>query len=324
MSQRSEWESYGKYPICLAPMVDMCDIAFRILCRRHGISCAWTGMINTNSWNASKTYRQNQVQIDPEDKPLVMQISGAIDTDILSTAKGLSEFGFPIDINLGCCQRVAKRGEYGYFMVNTEEKRRNVIEVVCELVKNLKVPLYAKIRELTDENGTPSEEITVEFAKQLEKAGVSLITIHGRPASQDKKGPVDTNLVKAIASSLKIPVIANGGINTLEDAKKIIDETGAVAAMSAQALLYDPSAFDPNGSQPRCAIAREYLEICKRFPKIPFDVIRRHFFYFFDKELGTNGKNRATLGMVRDMEGLEKFIVAVEENRVSEDKVLEL
>jgi tRNA-dihydrouridine synthase 1 len=321
---RSEWESYGKYPICLAPMVDMCDIAFRILCRRHGVACAWTGMINSNSWNASKTYRKNQVDIDPEDRPLVLQMSGAVDTDLLSAAKGLAEFGFPVDINLGCCQRVAKRGEYGYFMVNTEEKRMNVLEVVSELVKNLNVPLYAKIRELTDADGTPSEEITVEFAKQLEKAGVALITIHGRPASQDKNGPVDINLVKAIASSVKIPVIANGGINTLEDAKRIIDETGAIAAMSAQALLYDPSAFDPNGRQPKCKIAREYLEICKKFPKIPFDVIRRHFFYFFDNELGSSGKNRATLGMVRDFEGLEKFIVAVEENRVSDDKVLDL
>ena len=324
MDVRKEWESYGKYPVCLAPMVDMCDIAFRILCRRHGACVAWTGMVNSNAWNMSKTYQQNQIQVDPEDRPLVLQMSGAADTDLLTTAKTLAEYGCPIDINLGCCMRVAKRGEYGYYMVNTEEKRENVIEIVSNIVKNVNVPMYAKIRELVDENGQPSVDITVEFAKQLEKAGISLITIHGRPASQDKQGPVNYELVKRIVESVSIPVIANGGIKSREDAKKIIDETGAIAAMSAQGFLWDPSSFDPNGKIPSTKIAREYLEICSRFDKIPLDVIRRHFFYIFDKELGKNGKNRAILGHTTSREQLAKFITLVEEGKVNEDSVIEL
>ena len=267
MSVRDKWNSFGRYPICLAPMVDMCDIAFRILCRRHGACVAWTGMMNTNAWNMSKTYQQNQIQDDPEDRPLVLQMSGAADTDLLATEKDLAMFGCQIDINLGCCQRVAKRGEYGYFMVNTEEKRQNVIEIIENIVQNINVPLYAKIRELCDDNGEPSIGITVEFAKQLEKAGVSLITIHGRPASQDKQGPLNSELVKRIVENVSIPVIANGGIKTIEDAHKLIDETGAIAVMAAQAFLFDPSSFDPNGRISNIQIAREYLDICSIFKK---------------------------------------------------------
>lgn len=317
MDVQQFWSNLGECPVCLAPMVEMGDIAFRILCHRHGCDVCWTGMINGSQWNRSKTYRQQQMEIDEEDKPLVIQISGSIDVDLLTTAKSMSEFGVPIDINLGCCQKVAKRGEYGYFMVDSEQKRQNVIQLVKSITSEISVPLYVKIRQLVDENNNPSIPITVEFAKHLEEAGAALITIHGRPASQDKHGPIDRQLVKAIVDAVKIPVIANGGITSLEEARDLIRETGAIAAMSAQSLLMDPTIFDKTGKKPNTVFALEYLSIFEKF-HVPFDVARRHFFYFFDKELGSSGEKRAALAKITTIDGLRQFVHDIENEKNKE------
>ncbi|EAY05891.1 hypothetical protein TVAG_353310 [Trichomonas vaginalis G3] len=316
MNVKEFWKSLGEYPVCLAPMVEMGDIAFRILCHRHGCDVCWTGMINGSQWNRSKTYRQQQIEYSEEDRPLVIQISGSIDVDLLTTAKSMSEFGVPIDINLGCCQKVAKRGEYGYFMVDSEQKRQNVVNLIKSIPSEITVPLYVKIRALTDESGIPSIPITVDFAKHLEEAGASLITIHGRSAAQDKHGPLNKELVKAVVQAVSIPVIVNGGINSLDDARNMIRETGAIAAMSAQSLLMDPTLFDKNGRQPNTVFALEYLDIFEKY-HVPFDVARRHFFYFFDKELGLNGQKRAALGRISDIQGLRDFVGEIERQKAA-------
>lgn len=312
---KEEWESYGKYPIVLAPMVDMCDLPFRIQCRRHNIKCCWTGMINTNQWNRSKKYRQSIFCSSNNDKPLVMQISGSIDSGIVDASKSLSAYGTPIDINLGCCQKIAKRSEYGYFLVDKEDKRRNVIEIIREVAASINVPLYAKIRQLTDSDGNPNVDITVDFAKELAKAGVCLITVHARPASQDKKGPADYTLIQKIVESVDIPVVANGGINSLDQAIYIMKETGCTACMSAQQLLHDPSSFDPECKMDKFELALEYLDLFDEYgSELP--IARRHMFYRFESELEGNSLAKERLGTCRTSHEIRSFIRDLKSNNV--------
>lgn len=300
----------------LAPMVELGDIAFRIQVRRHKVLLCWTGMINANQWNMSKTYQREILPVSELDTPLVCQISGSVESDFISAAETISQFCCAVDLNLGCCMRIAKRGEFGYYSVNTENKRQNVIKCVKQISTSIKVPLFVKIRILSDEEGRPSPELTALFAQQLENAGASLITIHGRSEQQDKNGDIDIECIKSIVKLVKIPVIANGGISSIEQAKNVMKETGASGVMAAQALLKNPTLFDEDSHMTSSQMAREYLEIYKQIGG-KFDAARHHLFYFFDKELGDNKKARARLGTSRTVEELESFIDFVESGEIN-------
>lgn len=310
-----DWlRNLGPRPLCLAPMVEMGDLAFRIMVRRHEIKLCWTGMINTNQWNLSRKYR-GILQIADCDTPLVCQISGSISSDIISAALSVAEYSgcAAIDINLGCCQTVAKRGEYGYFMVDSDEKRQDVIELIKQLAKQLPVPLFVKIRILENEDGEMDLDLTVNFARELERVGAKLITVHGRPPKQDKGGDVNLECIKRIVESVRIPVIANGGILNMQMANDIMEQSGAYGAMIGQALLKNPTAFDENGLKNAFEVSREYLQIYQEFGGA-FDAARRHLFYFLDDILGKNGELRARLGKSQSVEELLLFIAELESN----------
>lgn len=295
------WESLGS-KISLAPMVEMCDLPFRILVRNHGIKLCWTGMINSNQWNMSKTYRNKIFQTNEHDKPLVCQISGSLDSDIISTAKDLSNFCCAVDINLGCCQKVARRSQFGYFMVETEDKRVNVLKLLKNVVKEINVPLFVKMRMI---DGDVKE--TVEFAKKIEETGVKLITIHARTTEQDKNGSVNVDCIKEIVRNAKIPIIANGGIKTLDEAKEIIEKTGAAGVMVAQALLKNPVAFDNGCKMSSIEVANEYIALYKQYGT-DFDALRHHLFYILDSELGDSNLKRAQLGKSHTVSEIESFL----------------
>lgn len=295
------WESLNS-KISLAPMVEMCDLPFRILVRKHCVNLCWTGMINSNQWNMSKTYRNKIFQTNDLDKPLVCQISGSISSDIIRTAKDLSNFCCAIDINLGCCQKVAKRSQFGYFMVDTADKRVNVLNLLKNVVKEINVPLFVKMRMI---DGDIKE--TVEFAKKVEETGVKLITIHGRTTEQDKNGNVNIDCISEIVKNTRIPIIANGGVKSLEEANEIMMKTGAAGVMVAQALLRNPVVFDKDCKMNQIEIAQEYISLYKQYGN-DFDALRHHLFYILDSELGDSNTKRSQLGTSHTVPELESFI----------------
>lgn len=304
------WKQFGEKPICLAPMVEMNDLAFRILVRRHEVKVCWTGMINSKQWNMSKKYQQTTFQTNEIDKPLICQISGSLDSDLLSTARSLSSSCCALDINLGCCQKVAKRGNYGYFMVDTENKRQDVIKLVSDISNSITVPLCVKIRMIENDIN-----LTVNFAKELEKAGAKILTIHARSAQQDKSGCINIECVKEIVKNLSIPVIANGGITSKQEAEQVLNETGAAGVMIGQALLKNPALLECDNNDPEekkrknlFDVAREYLSIVKSVGGCGLDIVTRHLFYIFDNIMGTNNELRQKLSTTGNMDEIEKFV----------------
>ena len=121
-----------------------------------------------------------------------------------------------VDINCGCPQGIAKKGNYGAFLL---EKPDTIIAMVEILAKNLNIPVTVKIRCL------PTEEKTLELAKRIEAAGASLLTVHGRCKEHNKTRVGSTNLhiIKRIKETLSIPVISNGGISTFKDIGHALD-----------------------------------------------------------------------------------------------------
>lgn len=289
----------------LAPMFQVNDLAFRKMCRNHNIKLCWTGMINSHLWLNPKE-RQTMFQTCNDDHPLIAQLNGNDEGELLACARDIEGLADAIDLNLGCTQHIARRGQYGYYMVNTDNKRQNALKLVEKLASELSIPITAKIRLLENEEGKPDPQLTCDFAKSLEKAGVSLISVHGRHKQLNKSGDIDIDAIKNIVNSVSIPVIANGGVKTKEDADDLIKQTGAVGVMIGQGLLENPLILETNNPDP-VAMAKEYFELFKQHP-IDFFVARRHVFYFFESIIRTQPQIANVLKKTRSVEDVYKFL----------------
>lgn len=151
--------------------------------------------------------------------------------------------------------------------------------MVEKLAQNLKVPVTCKIRIL------PKEEDTMHLVQTIVNAGCSLLTVHGRTKEQNKQkvGKCDWSMIKKIKQSVPIPVFANGGIYTYEDAIKCLEYTGVDGVMSSESLLENPALFSGK-IYDLDDLALEYLEICKQ-TKTDGGYIRPHLFKMLYKGL---------------------------------------
>jgi tRNA-dihydrouridine synthase 1 len=144
-----------------------------------------------------------------------------------------------VDINCGCPQGIAKRGNYGAYLL---EQPDLIISLVERLHKELKIPVTVKIRCL------PSVEQTLTLVKRIEAAGASMVTVHGRLKEHNKQRIMAANydMIKRIKQTLKIPVNANGGISTFKDVENSLQLTGCDGVMSSEAILEYPALYDPS------------------------------------------------------------------------------
>ena len=291
----------------LAPMVEVNDLAFRMMVREHGVKLCFTGMINTHMWAINPADRHKQFQTCPEDRPLIIQLNGNDEAELVACALDLVDSADAFDINLGCTQHIARRGKFGYFMVNTEDKRQNVLKLVRNLTSKIKIPITAKIRLLSDEDKTPSPELTAEFAKSLEEAGIAMISVHGRHQQLDKAGNVDAAAIRMIAEKVKIPVLANGGIRNREESDALLEASGASGTMIGQGLLANPRMFDADGDYDPVSLGREYLEMFKKYGGDRI-VAKRHLFNFFESEIRDNPEISKVLKETWQIEDMEKFL----------------
>jgi tRNA-dihydrouridine synthase 1 len=160
----------------------------------------------------------------------------------------------------------------------------------------------AKIRIFPDDIG-----LTVSFARELEAHGVAAIAVHGRAGQRDKHSTVATEAIKAVVEAVSIPVIANGGVGSLEDVEAILRETGAAAVMVGQALMRDPTALDPRGRSERKEYAREYLRLA-RANSVAIGYVRKHVFQFFEDVMRSKPGISEKVTNAQTIEELEAFV----------------
>merc|ERR1712063_221428 len=199
----------------VAPMVDASELPFRMLCRKYGATMAWTPMLHSRMFAEQKKYGKKNLTTCPEDRPLAIQFC-ANDPDILLKAALLVQDQCDaIDINLGCPQNIAKRGNYGAYLCNQWDLIRDMVSI---LHNNLSIPVFCKIRV------QETYERTIEYAKMIEAAGCQLLTVHGRTKEQKghQQGVADWNLIREIKQVLKIPVFSNGNIREYGDLQQCL------------------------------------------------------------------------------------------------------
>jgi tRNA-dihydrouridine synthase 1 len=257
----------------VAPMVDMSELAFRMLCRRYGAHLCYTPMLHSRIFLESDVYREKHFTTCAEDRPLVVQFCANEPDTLLQAARMVEDRCDAVDLNLGCPQMIAKRGYYGSYLM---EDWPLIHDLVKTLHDNLKVPVFCKIRVYP---GDPDK--TVAYAKMLESAGCQLLTVHGRTRDQRKcfNGdgvfvPADWSIIKRVKESLSIPVFGNGNIQKFDDVGRLMQSAGVDGVMSACTLLNEPALFSGTTPSP-FTLALEYIDMCQTYDT-PLAWIKAH------------------------------------------------
>jgi tRNA-dihydrouridine synthase 1 len=247
---------------CVAPMVGQSDLAFRLLCRRHGATCAWTEMLYSKRVVEDDGYLSAVLQSSVQDRPLIVQICGNHPETMAAAAKKIEEYcntclhGIDaIDVNLGCPQKRAQEEHYGSYLLDRRDWDL-VASIISAMNMAVKVPVTAKIRLLQ------TEKQTLDFARRLQFAGASLLTVHGRQRGSPRngrKGPANLLLIAAVKSALQIKVVSNGNVTWPRDVLESLSITHADGVMTAEGILANPIIFEEAGELEEERAEREDL-----------------------------------------------------------------
>ncbi|XP_074654537.1 tRNA-dihydrouridine(16/17) synthase [NAD(P)(+)]-like isoform X2 [Tubulanus polymorphus] len=294
------WENVLKSPkLIVAPMVDMSELSFRSLCRRYDAHLCFSPMIHAARYLRDFTYRQQIFSTCPEDRPLIIQLCANEAETFLKAAELLQTDCDAIDLNLGCPQAIAKRGNYGAFLQDDWDRITDIVKTASE---NLNIPVTCKIRIHSD------LQRTIRYARMIESAGAQVLTIHGRTRDQKQHltGKADWDVIKAVKQAVGIPVIANGNILDFNDIEDCLRYTGADAVMSAEAILHNPALF--SGKNPNvCEMAEEFLNLCY-VHSTDIGHVRTHLFWLFAYSLPSFPDLQMQLGMANTMDKLKDVV----------------
>lgn len=225
-----------KNNVVLAPMAGICNSAFRRIIKKMGCALVYAEMVSDKAILFDNKKTINMLYTTKKERPIAQQIFGSDKKSFVKAAKIIEEKMHPdiIDINMGCpVPKVAVKSQAGSALLKDPEK---VYEIVKAVKDSVSVPVTVKIRSGWDNNSINAPLI----AKKIEQAGADAITIHPRTRSQGYSGNADWNIIKQVKETVSIPVIGNGDIKTIYDAKKMIDETKCDAVMIGRAALNNP------------------------------------------------------------------------------------
>lgn len=230
---------FGDKPVFLAPMEDVTDIGFRLLCKRYGASMVYTEFVSAEALVRAVKSTVNKLTISEEERPVGIQIYGRNVADMVEAAK-IVEQAQPdlIDINFGCpVKKVAGKGAGAGMLQNIPL----LLDITREVVKAVNIPVTVKTRL----GWTQDNIIIGTLAEQLQDCGIAALTIHGRTRSQMYTGTADWNPIAEVKRNprIKIPIIGNGDITSPEDTKRAFDEYGVDAVMVGRATFGRPWIF---------------------------------------------------------------------------------
>lgn len=257
----------GERPVVLAPMEDVTDQAFRMLCKEFGASMTYSEFVSADALIRSVNRSLQKISICEEERPVAIQIYGRDVASMVEAARIVESEAKPdvLDINFGCpVKKVAGKGAGAGMLQNIPL----MLEITRAVVDAVKLPVTVKTRLGWNEEN----KIITTLAEQLQDCGIEALTIHGRTRSQMYTGEADWTLIGEVKNNprIKIPIIGNGDVTTPQRAKECFDRYGVDAVMVGRATFGRPWIFKE---------IRHYLdtgeEDCGLTTKWKLDVLRR-------------------------------------------------
>ena len=223
--------------LLLAPMEDVTDISFRLICRELGADVVYTEFVNSEGLIRASEKTHKKLRIVEKERPVGIQIYGSNINSMVEAAK-IAEEEQPdlIDINAGCWIKGVVNCGAGAGLLKDPVYMQNMVEGV---VKAVKLPVTVKTRLGMDMNSIN----ILEVAKRIEDAGAAAMTLHCRTRTQGHSGIADWSWIPRVKEVVKIPVALNGSVFTAEDVKNAFDETGADGVMIARGAIGNPWIF---------------------------------------------------------------------------------
>lgn len=256
----------GEKPVLLAPMEDVTDPAFRLLCKEFGADMVYTEFVSSDALIRSVGKTLLKLNISEAERPVAIQIYGK-DTDTMVEAARIVEQAQPdiLDLNFGCpVKRVAGKGAGSGMLQNVPK----MLEITRAVVDAVKIPVTVKTRLGWDSES----KIIVELAEQLQDCGIEALTIHGRTRAQMYTGEADWTLIGAVKNNphMRIPIIGNGDITSPQRAQECFDRYGVDAIMIGRASFGRPWIFKE---------IKHFLQTGEELPPLSFqwrmDVLRQ-------------------------------------------------
>ena len=237
---------FGDKPLFLAPMEDVTDIGFRMLCKRFGAAMVYTEFVSADALVRSVKATVNKLTICDEERPVGIQIYGRDVASMVEAAKIVEEVHPDvIDLNFGCpVKKVAGKGAGAGMLQNIPL----MLDITREVVKAVNTPVTVKTRL-----GWNSEQLIItDLAEQLQDCGIAALTIHGRTRAQMYTGEADWTLIGEVKRNprIHIPIIGNGDITTPEQARQAFERYGVDAVMIGRATFGRPWIFKEMKGEP--------------------------------------------------------------------------
>lgn len=253
-----------KNQVVLAPMAGICNSAFRRIAKEMGAGLIYAEMVSDKALLYKSKKTEDMLYMKDEERPISQQIFGSDKESFVEAAKIVCEKMHPdiIDINMGCpVPKVAVSAQAGAALLKNPDK---VYEIVKSVVEAVSIPVTVKIRSGWDKNSINA----IEIAKVCERAGASAICVHPRTRSQRYEGLSDWNIIKEVKESISIPVIGNGDIKSVDDAKRMIELTNCDAVMIGRGVLGNPWLirdivnYLEDGALPKVISKDEKIDMC--------------------------------------------------------------
>ena len=294
----------GENPLFLAPMEDITDPSFRMVCKMYGADFVYTEFVSSDGLIRDGKKSVRKLDIYDFERPIGIQLYGHL-TDSMVEAALIAEEAKPelIDINFGCpVKKIANRGAGAGMLRNLPL----MIEMTEAIVKSVKLPVTVKTRLGWDDD---SKNI-LEISERLQDVGVQALTIHGRTRAQLYRGNADWTLIGAVKNNprMKIPIIGNGDIDGPLRAKEMIDRYGVDGIMIGRATVGRPWIFRD---------IRHYLNTGELLPEPSVNEKADLALLHLDKSLEYKEGKRAIFEMRRHLSNYFKGLPHFKETRLS-------
>ncbi|QBK24735.1 tRNA dihydrouridine synthase DusB [Ureibacillus thermophilus] len=310
--------------VVLAPMAGISNVAFRLTVKEFGAGLVYAEMISDKGLITRNKKTLEMLYIDEREKPIALQIFGGEKETLVEAAKFVDQYTNAdiIDINMGCPVNKVIKCEAGAKWLLDPNK---VYEMVAAVVDAVKKPVTVKMRIGWDDEHI----LAVENAQAIERAGGSAVAVHGRTRVQMYEGKANWDVIRQVKENVNISVIGNGDVETPQDAKRMLDETGVDAVMIGRAALGNPwmiyrtvQYLETGELKPEPSV-QEKIDVCllhfERLIQLKGEYVavremRKHAAWYL-KGIRGNGNIRNAINQVETAEELRTILLGVVEQK---------